>query len=125
MPTSIETLARQVAPLHTGQAAADVAARKFNHWPHIDTPTAAGPISDAELTAINEAAKWPYSRQFIGCNGNCSQGRACDCVADVEDVREPMTDSDRMWLGVLLGVSALLSLAVLTWAVDAVRQAAQ
>ena len=49
------------------------------------------------------------------CNNNCNQGRMCDCVPDVETPREPMTDSDRMWLGVLLGVSALASCGLVAW----------
>ena len=44
---------------------------------------------------------------YRGCNGNCTQGRACDCVPDVE-TREPMTDTDRRWMLALYTASAAL-----------------
>jgi hypothetical protein len=56
------------------------------------------------------------TQEASACTGNCTQGRACDCVADVPEPERPvMTDSERMWLGVVLAVSVLASLAALHW----------
>ena len=47
------------------------------------------------------------------CNGNCNQGRACDCVANVE-IDEP---DDRLSPGGLLAIVLCTGLAF--WAVMA------
>jgi hypothetical protein len=50
------------------------------------------------------------------CTGNCNQGRPCDCVPDYPEPKRPvMTDSERRWFGVALGVFLLAWLAALSW----------
>lgn len=48
MPSSPATLERQCVPLRTGAAAAEVAARQYNH----------GPLAQGERAALEEATHW-------------------------------------------------------------------
>jgi hypothetical protein len=45
--------------------------------------------------------------QYRGCNGNCMQGRACDCVDNIDE-REPISSSDRAWIVAAATASAAL-----------------
>ena len=59
------------------------------------------------------------SFQIIGCNGNCNQGRTCDCVPEPdypEPAREPLTGGDRVALVVIVIASALFAAGLIAMA---------
>lgn len=102
MPTNVHTLFRQQAP---------------QRWPHIDTPTATGPITDTELDEINKLASWPTSYPTLteGCTGNCSQGRMCDCVADVDFAEKPPMTRRDGWTVLVLAICCAAVWYVAIW----------
>ena len=53
-------------------------------------------------------------KREAGCNGNCMQGRACDCVRGYypEPPKEPMTAADLRWLLALAAVAILVAVGV-------------
>lgn len=55
--------------------------------------------------------------QRVGCNGDCNQGRACDCLpvyyADDQDAWDWITDMARAALLTVAGVVALAVVAAL------------
>ena len=54
----------------------------------------------------------------IGCTGNCDQGRACDCVADVEGGEEDEFDVFRgliVAIGITVGAAAVAMLGAAVW----------
>ena len=71
-------------------------------------------ITDHEQ-AMREACRKPLSwPPHNACNNNCTQGRACDCVADIGDEpREPMRREDAALAVVLILASWGVVAAVL------------
>lgn len=68
-------------------------------WPLVDRRAAAQRQLDTLEPRAGKLLADPdaMARRALcsACTGNCSQGRMCDCVPDVEPERPPMTDSDR------------------------------
>lgn len=67
-----------------------------------------------------DPADWPARRPVLpqsACNGNCNQGRACDCVpaVDSEEPMPRMSEADRALAVVVYTVSACLSLSFIAW----------
>ena len=63
-----------------------------------------------------EVAQWTAPSRTSACTGNCRQGRACDCVPDVEPPPERDGHSSAMWAGVLIvgcAVSMLVGVGLL------------
>jgi hypothetical protein len=55
----------------------------------------------------------------LGCNGNCNQGRACDCAPDYEEVPSPSLQDARLraffWRGVALMYAAIGLAFLVRW----------
>lgn len=93
MPTNPATLERQ-AP---------------QRWPRVGTPTATGPLTEADFAS--NVARWPMESDPLMidsvCNGNCRVGRACDCVADVDFADKPPMSKRDGWALVALAVGCV------------------
>ena len=50
------------------------------------------------------------------CTGNCNQGRACDCEADI-DIADDNSPGESMVLGVIYGLVAWLAIAAFAFVV--------
>ena len=51
---------------------------------------------EADQIIATRKPLWPTHN---ACTGNCQQGRACDCLADIgeeDDTRDPMTRGDAL-----------------------------
>jgi hypothetical protein len=83
----------------------------------LETHAPAKPLTDAEFQQIHASARWPLDfGRLSGCTGNCTQGRFCDCQADVPELEKaPLKDSERTWIVVLFSVSGLAMLALTSW----------
>ena len=45
----------------------------------------------------------------LGCNGNCNQGRACDCVPDIDPPREPLSRWDSVGVLFVMALSVVIA----------------
>ena len=81
-------------------------------YTRIEPGAARKAVEDARLAIYSPKVVQLHRATVIACNGNCNQGRACDCVADVET--EPDAEAARrFWLGYIVALAAIVGAGVL------------